>query len=196
MNGYRKMWTEERVERELLECIKTLQIDRMPTADELKSLGRNDLHIKISRTRKYSGWAEYLGLSRKESCTLNGQNMEETMAEKLRQFGHEVERMTTKHPYDLLVNGTVKIDVKTGCAYDLRGSRVHTFGINKKSPTCDIYICTALNESGTEIERTFVIPSHHLKVVSLSIGKDSVYNRFIDKWEYIDHYSKFFSQVI
>jgi hypothetical protein len=194
MKGYGKVWTEEKVKSELLICMSALQIDRMPTADELRTLGRNDLHIKISRTRKYSGWAEYLGLSRKNSETLMGQSYEQMIFDRLRDCGHEVERMSTKHPYDLLVNGTVKVDVKTGSAYIMRGSRVHSFAINKKEPTCDIYIVMALSELGG-IERSFIIPSHHLKVISLCIGADSKYNRFINRWDYIDQYTDFFKRV-
>lgn len=192
-----KKWYDDVIEQELLKCIDALQLDRMPTAAEIREdLHRNDLHMAIQKSsKKYSGWAEHLGLNRKPSETLKGQNREEEVLIKLESLGHKVERMTTKHPYDLLVNDTVKIDVKTGKAYRMRGSRVHSFGINKKNPTCDIYIVLALDEI-EQVERTFIIPSHHLKVVSLCIGKESVYNRFIDKWDYIDSYTKFYSQVM
>lgn len=195
MNGYGNVWSEERVKNELIASIEALMINRMPTADELKSLGRNDLHIKISRTKKYSGWADFLGLDRKGSETLMGQGYEHYISNLLEISGNKVEQMSTKHPYDLLVNGTVKVDIKAGKAYLMRGSRVHSFGINKKDPTCDIYIIIAVDELGV-IERTFVIPSHFLKVVSLCIGKDSKYSRFLDKWGYIDEYTQFYNQII
>lgn len=190
-----KKWFDDVIESELLKCVNSLQLDRMPTANELKSLGRQDLHMAIQKSKKYSGWAEHLGLGRKQSETVRGQNREEEIAAKLESLGHKVERMTTKHPYDLLVNDTVKIDVKTGKAYLMRGSRVHSFGISKKDPTCDIYIVLALDEQD-QVERLFVIPSHHLKVVSLCIGKESIYNRFINCWEYIDQYTEFFKQIV
>lgn len=191
-----KKWFDDVIEREILKCIDALKLDRMPTANELRGIGRNDLHTAIQKSKqKYSGWAEHLKLNRKLSETVRGQNREEEIASKIKSLGHEVERMTTKHPYDLLVNGAVKIDVKTGCAYEMRGSRVHSFGISKKDPTCDIYIVLALDESGEQIERTFIIPSHHLKVISLCIGKKSIYNRFIDQWHYIEEYSKFYQGI-
>lgn len=189
-----KRWTDELIECELLKCIETLQLKRMPTGSELKHLGRNDLHLKVSRTKKYRGWAEHLGLSLKESCTLVGQRCEDYVTELLLGKGHDVERMSTKYPYDLLVNGTVKVDVKKSLPHVMRGSRVHTFGIAKKAPTCDIYICLAYDEFGV-LERSFIIPSHYLKVVTLCVGRVSKYNEYLDKWDYIDEYTKFFHEI-
>lgn len=193
-NYVNRVWDENRIETELLQVMKALCIDRMPTSDELRKLGRNDLHLKISRTKKYSGWAEYLGLGRKSSETLIGQKYESVVSELLHGKGHSVEKMSTKYPYDLLVNGSVKVDVKVGSAYLMRGSRVHSFGINKKIPTCDLYIILALDED-KQIERTFIIPSHQLKVVSLCIGNDSKYNKFVNRWDFIDSYTNFFKQI-
>jgi hypothetical protein len=194
MNGYGKVWTEERLISELFKSMKALGIDRMPTSTELKSLGRNDLHIKISRTKKYRGWAETLNLELKSSCTLTGQIHEDFIERILLDKGYSVERMSTKHPYDLLVNDAVKIDSKLANPYILRGSRVHTFGISKPEPTCDIYVCAALDEVGG-IERIFVIPSHQLRVVTLCVGKQSKYNKYIDRWDYIEKYSNFLKDV-
>lgn len=187
-------WTEEKIQSELLATIEILGIQRMPTADELKTLGRNDLHIKVSRTKKYRGWAEMLGLELKSSCTLTGQLQEDVVERMLIEKGYQVERMTTKHPYDLLVNGAVKVDSKLANPYFLRGSKVHTFGIAKSEPTCDIYVCVAMGDTG-EVERIMVIPSHQLRVVTLCIGKQSKYNKYIDRWDYIEKYSNFLKDV-
>lgn len=193
-NGYGHVWTEEKVKLEIFKAMDVLMIDRMPTSLELKTLGRNDLHLKICRTKKYSGWASYLDLERKKSETVDGQENEQYISDYLTNKGFSVQRMSTKHPYDLVINDTVKVDVKTGRPYLLRGSRVHTFGISKKEPTCDIYICLAFDEK-EKIERNLIIPSHYLKIVTLCIGKESKYNKFIDRWDYIDKYSEFYSSV-
>jgi hypothetical protein len=190
-----KVWTEENVHDEILKCMEILDIKRIPTSGELLSINRNDLHMKISKTKKYSGWAKHLGLKQKESCTKEGQDQEENIYIFLSSKGYSVERMSTGYPYDLLVNGTVKIDVKSANPLQSRGSVIHTFGISKTKPTCDVYVCLALNEEGNA-ERCLVIPSHFLKIVTLCIGKNSKYNRFIDKWNYIEEYTKFYSQII
>jgi hypothetical protein len=195
-SGYGHVWTEEKVRSELLKCIDLLMLDRMPTADELKSIGRNDLHIKISRTKKYSGWAEELGLALKSCETRTGQKYEGVAEEMLSSRGYAVERMSTKYPYDLLVNGHLKVDVKVAKPYMLRGeSRVHTFGINKVKQTCDVYQLIALDEE-EKIERTFIIPSHVLNVVSLSVGRESKWNAYVDRWDLIETYDRFFRGVV
>lgn len=182
------------MEKELFKSMKILGIDRMPTASELQSIGRNDLHCRISRTKKYRGWAEQLDLKLKSSETTVGQRREKEVKKILKDKGYQVSQMTTKHPYDLLINNVVKIDVKTANPYTLNGSRVHTFGINKVNPTCDLYICLSYNEQG-EVERTLVIPSHLCRVRTLCIGKESKYNRFNNRWDYIEKYARFLGGV-
>lgn len=168
---------------------------KMPTSTELKLIGRNDLHVAIQKSKKHSGWAEHLKLERKMSETLFGQNGEELAASNLESLGYKVEQMSTKYPYDLLVNDTVKIDVKTAKPYLLRGSRVHTFALNKPDPTCDIYIIRALSETG-ELERNLVIPSHFVRFKTLCIGADSKYNKYHERFDYIKEYSDFYKGVM
>jgi hypothetical protein len=190
-------WNDDLIKLELLKSIKVLNLNRMPTGEELKSIGRNDLHCKISRTKKYSGWAKELGLELKSSETSVGQYWEKKIANELAplHFIESVELMTSKHPYDLLVNGTVKIDVKVANPYLLRGkNRVHTFALNKIKPTCDIYICIALNESG-EYEKVLIIPSHHVNMKMINIGKESKYDKYNLRWTYIYRYSEFFDSI-
>lgn len=189
-----RLWNDERIKNELIKSIGILILDRMPTAEELKSIGRTDLHNAVSKTKKYSGWAKELELTRKRSETTIGQEWERKMADFLRKYEYEVELMTTKHPYDLLVDGVVKVDVKVANPYLLRGSRVHTFGLGKKNPSCDIYILIALDEQGGR-ERTLVIPSHHVKQTMVNIGKNSKYNVYKDNWNVLYEYSKFFNDI-
>jgi len=187
-------WTNELIRQELKKSITVLGLNRMPTGGELKSIGRNDLHCKISRTKKYSGWAEDLGLCLKSSTTVVGRRYEDKVKTLLESKGFIVERMTTKHPYDLLVNGTVKIDVKVANPYINKKSRVHTFNLSKKYASCDIYIVVALDEY-SKIERLLIIPSHLLRMSILNIGRSSKYNKYNEKFEYIKNYSEFLNSV-
>lgn len=182
-------WTDVKVKEELLKCIDTLMLDRMPTAQELKDIGRNDLHCKISKTKKYSGWANELGLKLKESETAKGNRYEEHVRQLIeRSSSHlKVKKMTTKHPYDLLVNDCVKIDVKAGKAHNHLGTRAHTFRLSKKYATCDIYVCVALDEEET-IEKYLIIPSSHVQILTLNLGKNSKYNRYINNWGFINRF--------
>lgn len=189
-----KKWTEDLIRQGILESIKTLNIDRMPTAAELQSIGRNDLHCKIGRTKTYRGWADELKLSLKHSDTNKGQVWEFYVEDELKKLGFDVEQMTTKHPYDMLVNNTVKVDVKVGSAHTHFGTRCHTFRPSKKFATCDIYICIGLDED-ENVEKTFIIPSKFAQLVTLNICNDSKYNAFLDRWEYVSRFVDFYEKV-
>ncbi|MEJ8548433.1 hypothetical protein [Brevibacillus borstelensis] len=194
-SGYGRIWSEERVKDEILECMRILLIDRMPTAQELVSIGRNDLHCKISKTKRYSGWAEELGILLKSCDTRTGQSYEAVVKDLLEQRGYQAERMSTKYPYDLLVNGHLKVDVKVAKPHMLRGeSRVHTFAIRKVKQTCDLYVLMALDEED-HFERIFIIPSHVLNVVTLCVGQESKWNAYVDRWDLVKTYDDFFRGV-
>lgn len=196
MNGYGHKWTEDKLRDELLKCIDLLMLDRMPTAEELKSIGRNDVHVKVSRTKKYSGWAKELGLQLKSCETRVGQEWEGQLASFIALIGpHRVERMSTKYPYDLLIDGCVKVDVKTAKPHYKFGYRVQTFGINKTEPTCDIYILVALDENG-KMEKMYVIPSHLMKMKTFHLRSESTWDAYIGRWDFIRKYSDFYHRVV
>lgn len=187
-------WNDDLVESELRKSMDVLCIDRMPTAPELKSIGRNDLHCRISKTIKYSELSKRLGLERKDSETAQGDKYEGIILEKIKNMGYEVAATTTKHAYDLLANNTVKIEVKSGSAHNHFGSRAFTFGINKPIHTSDIYIIIAVDEQ-KEIEKILVIPSHELQLKTLNIGAKSKYNKYIDAWHYLKAFDNFYKTL-
>ncbi|MCA1029311.1 hypothetical protein LCM23_25190 [Cytobacillus kochii] len=190
-------WNDELIKSELKKCISYLQIDRMPTASELITLGRNDLHCKISKTKKYSGWAKEIGLEMKSSETTKGNTYEFYILEKIKEIssGFSVKKMSTKHPYDLLVNDCVKVDVKVCKAHNHFGSRAHTFGINKKYATCDIYVCIALDEHDI-VENYFIIPAARLQLTTLNIGTDSKYNMYKNRWDILCNFVRYYEKAL
>jgi hypothetical protein len=191
--AYGKVWDEQRVKSEIKVMMNALNIERMPTAPELQEYGRNDLHCIISKTKKYKGWADELGIPLKSCDTRKGNEYEDIVKGILLQKGYEVESMSTRHPYDLLVNGNIKVDVKVGGLYKLKNSDCWTFALAKNYPTCDIYICVA--ETDGEIERILVIPSMFAKIKTISIGKVSKYDKYIDRYDYIDQYQQFYNSM-
>ncbi|GIN93357.1 hypothetical protein J22TS1_44080 [Siminovitchia terrae] len=189
-------WPDKRIETEIKKCIEDLQIERMPTASELISIGRNDLHCAISKSiKKYSGWAMDLGLSLKASETNKGNKWEGFVKEKLESKGFLVQRMSANHPYDLLINDCVKVDVKVGKAHTHFGARSHTFRTAKKFATCDVYICVALDEVG-KIESYFIMPAALIRVVTLNIGTDSKYNKYKNDWDFIRRFVNQYKKAI
>src|SRR5699024_3514995 len=65
-------WTDELIKKEIKKSMDVLCINRMPSASELTSIGRNDLHCAISKGLTYYGWAKEMGLNLKSSETLKG----------------------------------------------------------------------------------------------------------------------------
>jgi hypothetical protein len=188
-------WTDKLLEERILQVKSELNIDHMPTRSEIFSLRFNDpLHNGIVRHGGYDYWANKLRLDVKDSESKVGWEYEKIAADMLIEGGYTVKQMSRKHPFDLLVNENVRVDVKVGKPWLLRGSRVHTFGINKKNPVCDVYMIFALNEDST-IERLFIIPSMELKIISMCIGKYSKYNKYVNSWEYINKYDAFYKTL-
>lgn len=188
-------WNDETIKDELLKSINILCIDRMPTASELLSIGRNDLHCKISRTKKYGGWAKELGLSLKSCETREGQKYEGLVSDILSDRGYDCELTSTRHPYDILVNHTLKIDVKASKQNTYWGPIAYSFGNIKEHQTCDILILLGLNDDGS-VEKIFIIPSHLMKLKSnLNICGDSKYNEFIGRWDIIQRYVDFYKGI-
>ena len=133
-------WTDELVQDRILNCVSTLGLKRMPSRQELHDFyGSDALTNKIRRSGGYYDWATRLGLPMKESETQTGKTGETRAKELLEQHGFYVQRMSTRYPYDLYVNGCVKVDVKTAHPTKTPGTaKCYSFGLSKKCPTCDV----------------------------------------------------------
>ncbi|RDY22860.1 hypothetical protein CHF27_011100 [Romboutsia maritimum] len=191
-------WTDEKIEREIKNVIKTLNIDRMPSTSEIKKATNNyGLGIKITRSGGVRYWADKLGLELKNSETKFGNEWEFNMKKELEGKGYIVEKMSTKHPYDLLVNDNIKIDVKVSRYYHKDNFKFYSFNLEKKYHNCDIFIFVGLKDGKEEIERLFIIPSKYLMgIKQLSIGTQSKYDKYQNRWDYIEKYSEFYAETI
>ncbi len=187
-------WTDEKIQNYIINIMHQLNITRMPSMSELLDVSHNNsLDDAIKNSYGYYGWANKLSLNIKSSETLLGINYQMYCKTELENKGYSVQDTRMIAPYDLIINKDVKIDVKSGCAYYEHGNRHYSFGINKKYPTCDIYIIYAINENKKDIDKTFIIPSKYLHITTLHIGEISKYNTFIDQWKYIDKYIEYYN---
>ena len=111
-------------------------------------------------------------------------------------LGLDGEKTKPRYPYDILVNRKVKLDVKASRIFDNYGnSKYYTFNLEKKDQTCDIFVFYCINQNN-EIEKTLVIPSTVLSGKNqLSIGKSSMYDKYIDQWRFISDYNKFMTEL-
>lgn len=191
-------WTEEEIKKRVLEVVEFTKINRMPSRSEIEQY-YNNTALTNAISRRAGGWyklAKDLGLPIKYSETLLGKTQEHYVQEKLISMGYQVNKMPQNFPYDLLVNGTVKIDVKASRLYRGENGNFYTFHLEKPYSTCDIYVLRLLNNS-SDCLADLVIPSAHVPTnKQISVGeKSSKYYKYNEKWEYIQQYSSFFRSV-
>ena len=171
-------WSDELIKEEILKVMKALNINRMPSSDEIKLVTNNSkLTNAIRRHGGYLQWSARLRLHQSECETRTGLNSEIKIKEIHESKGYKVEKMTTRHPYDLLVNENIKIDVKAANKYESpTGWSSYSFNLEKANPTCDIYIICCLQDN-----KTLIIPSKFLKQTQLCItNKVSKYDIYKD----------------
>lgn len=120
------------VASEINRVIQSLELDRFPTHSEIEKFNENkSLTVKISK----SGGTKYLA-SKLGYVVKNCES----------EFGDYFERYTIND-----------IHKHTG----LKGYEYHSFSLEKRESTCDIYILYCLNNNN-EIYKTVIIPSCHV----------------------------------
>lgn len=187
-------WTNEKIKEEIFKVMYALDINRMPSSVEIKLVtGNSKLTNAIRRNGGYLFWANKFNLNQSECETRTGFEGEMKVKEILENKGYLVEKMSVKHPYDLLVNSTIKIDVKSSHKYEgPKGWPSYSFNLEKKNPTCDIYVVWCIEDN-----KILVIPSKFLKQTQLCItDKSSKYDIYKDRWDYIEQYNSFYKSVI
>lgn len=193
-----KQWSDDMIRAAILGVQNTLCINRMPTRSECETVtGSHSLSNAITRHGGWYRWAEIMGLPIKESETTTGKTVEALIAEKLKVIGHEVQRMSQNHPYDLLLDGCVKIDVKASHICKGRTGDYYSFNLEKKNATCDFYVLVVLGDDSSVL-RTLVVPSCKVtpnKQISIGV-KNSKYHVYTDRWDLLHRASEFWKGLV
>lgn len=178
------IWTDEKVKDGILKCVKDLNLGRMPSRQELHEYyGDDALTSRIGRSGGYYLWASKLDLPMKDSETQKGKRGEQIAARYLEDRGFKVEHMTTRYPYDLYVNGCVKVDVKISGLSKFGDSVGFAFNLEKKFPTCDFYLLITDYGSGMDF---YIVPSA-INQTQISMGVlSSVYDKYKNRVDLIE----------
>ena len=187
-------WNEELIATRVSEIANKFAPARMPSNNEvIEMTGSYALANAIQKNGGYEYWANKLGLERKHSETKIGIEYERRVAEMLRKGGHSVQETTIKHPYDLLVDGCVKVDVKVAGTSLVRGSKVHAYRIAKRQHTCDFYICCEVDTDGI-----YVIPANMVTgQVQIEMGLNSQkYSHYKDAFYLIGDAVNFYKSLV
>lgn len=189
-------WNEDIIIEEILKIKLSLNLFRMPTVNEVKNNFGNSLVSAITKCGGFKYFANKLNLPLKKSETKLGQDFEISIGRILEEKKYKVTQMSTLFPYDILINDCLKIDAKVAKRYNLHGNNYCTFGINKDYQTCDLYIFQCLDEN-ENVLYTFIIPSHLVKQKSVSINLDNPnkYYKFMDRWDLIEKYIDFLTNI-
>lgn len=189
-----KKWTDEKIRRSIIEMMQKTGQKTFPTHSEMDAFyGDKKLSNAVSKHGGTEKFANLLNLSVKPCESKFGKSFEDFCAESIwNLYGFNVEKMKPKYPYDLLVDNSVKIDVKAGHIYKTQdGSKFFTFNIEKDKQTCDIFVCYCLSKDG-KIEKVLIIPACVLSgKTQLSVGKNSRYDNYIDAWHLVQEYRDF-----
>lgn len=193
-------WTDEMICEKLTEIASTMKVPHMPTHKEMDIYTNGKaLSNAVSKHGGTKHFSSLLDLPIKNCESKFGDVYEDMCAEYISStLGFEVEKMVPRYPYDLLIDKNVKVDVKSSKLFETKkGITFYSFNLEKKKPTCDIYVCYCISDEN-EILKTYIIPSIALyNIKQLSVGvHDSIYNKYIDRWDFIKEYAIFFGTKV
>jgi hypothetical protein len=194
--GYAKgtQWDGDKIKADIKEVMEALNIERMPTSVEIKKVTKDSRLVNaIKRHGGYLFWAMKMGVPQSECTTRTGLQGELLIKNILETKGYTVDKMSVKHPYDLLVNGNIKIDVKVSHKYKGKYGQYYTFNLEKSNPTCDLYVLIC---EENEDQNFLIIPSKFLHQTQISVSNNSKYYIYKDRWDYICKYNSFYKSVI
>lgn len=176
-------WSKEKVQEQLEPIIE--EFGRMPTQRELFAIGLEKLGRAIERHGGYETWRTLLGVEAKDDKTIRGRRVEYKLCIWLGLKGFNVERMSYKHPFDLLVNGW-EVDVKSTFLYKtVEYYDVFNFTIKKEKHNCDFYFLCCL-DTDENIFRRYIIPAEETPLSGVNIPADlraeSKYSQYLEAY--------------
>lgn len=188
----RKKWTEEAVMDGIMQVMAERCFDRMPSRSEIvETCGNHRLDSAITSNGGYLYFAKMVGAKVKKSETSFGVRAEKRIIDMISDKFESVESTATRHPYDILVDGCVKIDVKAARKSSVRQYDVYSFGLAKRHQTCDFYVACPVEDD--KIIKVYVIPSvvlHGQTQLCMTTGK-SKYDKYLDRWDLVSDMSRF-----
>lgn len=181
-------WNEDKIIEGILGVKNALGVEYMPSKNEMRQItGDKSLCSAMSKYGGYIYFRDLLGLDAKDSCSKTGDENEEYIMNLLKELGFKPRKTPPRHPYDILVNDVLKIDVKSAnpTLSKVKNMNEFIFAINNEYPKCDLFIfITQLNDS----KEVYLIPSKYVMQSQLGIGETSKYDCYKNRFDYIEKY--------
>ena len=168
----RRTWDDNQVDVEVRQIAKDL--GHFPSRSELSDRGRNDLAMQIQRRGGFIHWAGRIGIGRLRSNSDTGWEGESQAAQRLADAGFSVARATgVKSPFDLLLNGLLRIDVKSArrATYGACSGWFYRLG---KIPQSDVIFLWQLDTGDFYSLPWFICPRTNI-TISVTGGKYIAY---------------------
>lgn len=195
--AYGIRWDALKIESAIYDVMKKAKINYMPTHSLIKEIiGNFALSNAIRRSGGTRYWADKLNLDIRPCESELGYSFENECINQLSKLGYECDLSKAGYPYDVMANKNIKIDVKCSQLYKGPKGSYYTFNLEKKLPTCDVFICYCLNED--KIQKVYIIPSCITSgKCQLSIGvNESKYDQYKNNWEVLKEYDAFYKSLL
>ena len=194
-------WNEEKICNSINEIITQCNLNHFPTHKEMDEYyGNCGLSCAVS---KYGGsryFEKLFGLEiSKCDNTVLGEKYESICIEDIKaNTGLDSILTQRRYPYDLLVDGNVKVDVKA--SVELKDiPNCYSYNLEKLNQTCDLYVFYGISRLTHKVLQTVIIPSCKIKTKQFCISNKDRYGylkTYKDRWDLIQRYNDFFRQAI
>lgn len=191
----RSKWTDSKIENDLREI--TVSLGHFPSDPDLQKMGRGDLSNAVNKRGGIISWSERLGLPRVHSDSDTGWDGEKAVQTILESKGFGIERSSAvKAPYDLLINGNVRCDVKTAkqATYNLNTGKPWSAWFYRigKAVQSDIVILYR-----SDLNDCFVLPWKEVGTTNITISPSSPkYGKFKDRFDIIESYDRAIKSIV
>lgn len=187
----RSSWSNDLIATELLKLI-AINEGVMPTDTELRDWGYVPLASAIGRSGlAYREWAERLGAEVKDSRSSRSYAIEEWVRDQLIRRRHTAELTRHKESYDILVDGAIRVEVKSSPWKEDRDQGVYgyafTMGTDPISREFDIGVLVGVDSQNTP-ERVYIAPAARLRQYTVTVTGAKQWRQYLNAWRYIRHF--------
>jgi hypothetical protein len=179
MNTIRKprRWTQEQIDSEIR--LIAAAIGYFPAASELRSMGRNDLICAITKREGSMALSSRLGIPRRHSDSDTGWDGELAFQALAIEAGFDCQRADAcKAPFDLILDGSLRIDVKAASFAEYSESRGWFYRLGK-IVQADVVVFYQLDTKNFYAVPWYLCPTSNV-TISRSGGR---YIAYKNNWE-------------
>lgn len=184
----RTNWTDEKISNALIDV--TNQLGHFPSCSDLRDQGRHDLICAVSKRGGIIAWAAKLGFDREKSASDFGWDGEDKVFQILLQKGFKAEKRPRNGcPFDILIEGILRIDVKTARYAEYGRVKGWFYRIGKLAQS-DLII---LFQQDTG--KCIILPWTECTTSNMSITEKGKYSNYVERWDILETYLEFFRTV-